>query len=204
MYDNSKIVGRIIQGMQVRGMNQMQLAEAAELSVVTVSRIKTEAAKVSLETLSKIAQALDLPMSWFFDETDVAVLPQIPYLPVYLGVGGWSLDQSLQVDRIATPDAWLGQVNSSNACWVQVVGDVMSPKIRHDARVLVVSGEELKSDDRVIYRDGDRVFFKRYLDQGERIMLTPEAVGDSQVVMFDKNDAVLSGLLKVLFVANRA
>ena len=56
---------------KLRGWNQDQLAEAADLSRPYLARVETEATWVSPESVAKLAAALEVPESALFAEADV-------------------------------------------------------------------------------------------------------------------------------------
>lgn len=62
-------VGQKIKELRMqRGMSQNQLARAAKVSQAGLSSIESGATSPSIQTLSIIAEALDVPLSYLFDD----------------------------------------------------------------------------------------------------------------------------------------
>lgn len=64
-----KLVGsRIRQGRWLRGITQQQLGDAAGCKFQQIQKYETGANRVSASRLWDIAQALDLPVTYFYDD----------------------------------------------------------------------------------------------------------------------------------------
>jgi transcriptional regulator with XRE-family HTH domain len=84
--DNDKMVERLKEIIRVRGITQTVLAETADISFVTLSRLLNKKLKLnSVETLHKLAKALNVPVGYFFGETEMGVqsfdLPDAASIP---------------------------------------------------------------------------------------------------------------------------
>jgi transcriptional regulator with XRE-family HTH domain len=52
-----------------RGMNQTELADAADLSQSRLSKIESAALDIKISTVQRLASALGMPVAALFDET---------------------------------------------------------------------------------------------------------------------------------------
>jgi len=52
-----------------RGMNQTELADAADLSQSRLSKIEAAALDIKISTVQRLASALGMPVAALFDET---------------------------------------------------------------------------------------------------------------------------------------
>lgn len=76
-----KLVGsRIRQGRWVRGLTQQQLGEASGCKFQQIQKYETAANRVSASRLWGISRALDMPLSYFFDNEDHADAAASPAL----------------------------------------------------------------------------------------------------------------------------
>jgi transcriptional regulator with XRE-family HTH domain len=54
---------------EARGMNQTELADAADLSQSRLSKIESAALDIKISTVQRLASALGMPVAALFDET---------------------------------------------------------------------------------------------------------------------------------------
>lgn len=72
-------IGSVIKGRRIeRGLKLEALAFEASLSASTLSRIERGKLKPSLDTLCRLADALQLPVSGLFLEAEQALQPELP------------------------------------------------------------------------------------------------------------------------------
>ena len=62
-----RIGGRIAELRKIRNLNQNELAEKAQLTQESVSRLERGVILPSLKTMDRVAQALEIPLKEFFD-----------------------------------------------------------------------------------------------------------------------------------------
>jgi transcriptional regulator with XRE-family HTH domain len=67
-YDSEKIGQRIFTARNHLGMKQSTLSKRAGISQASLSNIENGVYKLRVETLYKIAEALNVPVSWILDE----------------------------------------------------------------------------------------------------------------------------------------
>lgn len=67
---------RIASERKARGFTQEQLAEAAEVNASYLARIEAGARKATIETLLRIASALETPMAQLFEDPEAP--PSLP------------------------------------------------------------------------------------------------------------------------------
>src|SRR5262245_27349728 len=73
-----KLIGLRVQAARKRkGLTQEQLAEKIDRTVESVSNVERARTLPTLDTLIRIAKALDLPLTEFFDRSDFAPRAQI-------------------------------------------------------------------------------------------------------------------------------
>ena len=76
-----KLVGsRIRQGRRLRGVSQQQLGDAAGCKFQQIQKYETGANRVSASRLWDIAKALDLPVTYFYDDGKQATSPAEPVM----------------------------------------------------------------------------------------------------------------------------
>lgn len=65
--DNKKVIGQIIKGLRKsKGLSQLKLSEMLDVSYQQVQKYEKGVNSVSIERLTQIAKALDVPISIFF------------------------------------------------------------------------------------------------------------------------------------------
>ena len=69
--DNNRIGGIIRDARRVKGMTQEQLAEAVEISPAFIGHIERGGRSLSLTSLVRIANVLDVPISYFFADEEI-------------------------------------------------------------------------------------------------------------------------------------
>lgn len=76
-----KLVGaRIRQGRWLRGVTQQQLGDAAGCKFQQIQKYETGTNRVAASRLWDIAQALELPLTYFFEDGEQTLHPAEPYI----------------------------------------------------------------------------------------------------------------------------
>lgn len=81
-YDSKMIGERIFKARQIKGWKQLALSKLAGISQSYLSDIENGMSKISVETLYKIAEALDVSVVYLLGEDSIADLTDIQRLEV--------------------------------------------------------------------------------------------------------------------------
>ena len=170
----ASVGGRIKQIRLARGISQNQLAKIAGISQAGLSAIESTTKSPSVDTLGRIAEALDIPLARLLD-SDYSGTPtssgvQIPVLGnVQAGLPISAVQDILDYEEITPELAATGEFFA-----LRIKGKSMEPRMMEGDVVIIRQQDDADTGDTVVVLvNGDEATVKRLKKRPEGIMLIP-------------------------------
>lgn len=170
----ASVGGRIKQIRLARGISQNQLAKIAGISQAGLSAIESTTKSPSVDTLGRIAEALDIPLARLLD-SDYSGTPtssgvQIPVLgSVQAGLPISAVQDILDYEEITPELAATGEFFA-----LRIKGNSMEPRMMEGDVVIIRQQDDADTGDTVVVLvNGDEATVKRLKKRPEGIMLIP-------------------------------
>lgn len=170
----ASVGGRIKQIRLARGISQNQLAKIAGISQAGLSAIESTTKSPSVDTLGRIAEALDIPLARLLD-SDYPGAPtpagvQIPVLGnVQAGLPISAVQDILDYEEITPELAATGEFFA-----LRIKGRSMEPRMMEGDVVIIRQQDDADTGDTVVVLvNGDDATVKRLRKRPEGIMLVP-------------------------------
>ena len=170
----ASVGGRIKQIRLARGISQNQLAKIAGISQAGLSAIESTTKSPSVDTLGRIAEALDIPLARLLD-SDYSGTPtssgvQIPVLgSVQAGLPISAVQDILDYEEITPELAATGEFFA-----LRIKGKSMEPRMMEGDVVIIRQQDDADTGDTVVVLvNGDDATVKRLRKRPEGIMLVP-------------------------------
>ena len=170
----ASVGGRIKQIRLARGISQNQLAKIAGISQAGLSAIESTTKSPSVDTLGRIAEALDIPLARLLD-SDYSGTPtssgvQIPVLGnVQAGLPISAVQDILDFEEITPELAATGEFFA-----LRIKGKSMEPRMMEGDVVIIRQQDDADTGDTVVVLvNGDDATVKRLRKRPEGIMLVP-------------------------------
>lgn len=170
----ASVGGRIKQIRLARGISQNQLAKIAGISQAGLSAIESTTKSPSVDTLGRIAEALDIPLARLLD-SDYSGTPtssgvQIPVLGnVQAGLPISAVQDILDYEEITPELAATGEFFA-----LRIKGNSMGPRMMEGDVVIIRQQDDADTGDTVVVLvNGDEATVKRLKKRPEGIMLIP-------------------------------
>lgn len=164
--EKNTVGDRIRQRREEKGLTQDALAEKLSMNKSTVTRYESGAIeKIKLPVLEKLAEALDVKLSWLTGESDSAEasvlhsksvkIPVLGYVPA--GVPVTAVEDVLDYEEISAGMAETGEFFA-----LRIKGDSMEPRMTNGDVVIVRQQSSVENGEIAVVLVGDESTVKKF------------------------------------------
>lgn len=220
-----KLGDRIREARKRVGINQDELARRIDVNPVSISYWESGKREVRMSTLERIAEALDTPLHFFYEEVFKDELEemktrlildepsaekiQVPII-AFVRCGDLAssenlsiIDEFMEEYGVVTKDELRGY-NANDVFFSIAEGDSMEPEVREGDRVLMAATDVAYHGDMVVvsFADTDEVTLKWFAVKDGEYFLVPENKRYKRIPLRGRDFRVVAKVLKIHRVVN--
>lgn len=198
-------VGKKIKAIRkIHRITQKELAEKLGLAPTAVSAWERDANKPMMDSLSKMSEIFDVPVSYFYDKpiepniheaTNIyRASPATVRIPVLGSISCGDpllVDENIKEYRYESPD----MLPSGDCYYLEANGDSMEPAIPNGSLVLIRFQPEVESGEiaAVLLNGNEDATLKRVKKQGNRVILYPDNSDYDPIFVDEQHPAKIIG-----------